>query len=184
MTDYQKKGKELSQLMRVGAHTTPFGTEINLNVLALCGTMTQYPIGCHSQNFTRGLKPMSEPPVKNCDYCDHVGRAYTWRGGETMCENCVGRWPTSGHECRKLIHKLEQQLQNSAPKSELESYQQTQSHLIGRVERLTQQLELSVPKSDLKVLSNYFDDVEGLDDIALKSRVNKLIQGDSDESNC
>lgn len=42
-------------------------------------------------------------PVKECDYCDHVGMAYTSMAGETMCKSCLSELPSDAAECRKLI---------------------------------------------------------------------------------
>lgn len=42
-------------------------------------------------------------PVKECDYCDHVGMAYTTMAGETLCKSCLSDLPTDAAECRKLI---------------------------------------------------------------------------------
>ena len=42
-------------------------------------------------------------PVKECDYCDHVGMAYTSMAGETMCKSCLSELPSDAAECRKLV---------------------------------------------------------------------------------
>ncbi len=49
-------------------------------------------------------------PIKNCDYCDHVGMAYTTMTGETICKSCLSDLPTDPADCRRLIVKQRKQL--------------------------------------------------------------------------
>lgn len=53
---------------------------------------------------------MSDYPIKDCDYCEHVGKAYTSRDGETICEACLSKYPTSSRDCRMKIQELERRL--------------------------------------------------------------------------
>lgn len=54
---------------------------------------------------------MNDYPIKDCDYCEHAGKAYTSRDGETICESCLSKYPTSSRDCRIKIQELEKEIE-------------------------------------------------------------------------
>lgn len=70
-------------------------------------------------------------PVKECDYCDHVGMAFTFMNGETICEKCHSDLPFDSTECIKLIVKQRKRI------TELES---ENSNLAVRCNKFNDQL--------------------------------------------
>lgn len=52
---------------------------------------------------------MSKYPVKECDYCDHVGIAYTFGDGETVCKSCHLKLPIETGSLRKALVAAQRQ---------------------------------------------------------------------------
>ena len=50
---------------------------------------------------------MSEYPVKNCDYCDHVGKAFTFANGETTCKTCLSDLGGDTRSLKLLVKRLQ-----------------------------------------------------------------------------
>ena len=78
-------------------------------------------------------------PVKECDYCDHVGMAFTFMNGETICEKCHSDLPFDSTECRKLIVKQRKRI------TELES---ENSNLAVRCNKFNDQLNEALLDAD------------------------------------
>ncbi|MCH9735821.1 MAG: hypothetical protein K0U78_14925 [Actinomycetia bacterium] len=90
---------------------------------------------------------MSDYPIKSCDYCEHVGKTYTFRDGETICKTCLSKYPTTARDCRIKIKELENQLVTA---------KENQKHLI--LEHMSKVIKLeseSIPKSEIEELLNY-----------------------------
>ena len=86
-------------------------------------------------------------PVKECDYCDHVGMAYTTMAGETLCKSCLSDLPTDAAECRKLIveqrkriAELEKRLETPTGLREFICVEQMKSLSLAEIHRANQAL--------------------------------------------
>lgn len=85
-------------------------------------------------------------PVKECDYCDHVGMAYTTMAGETICKSCLSDLPTDAAECRKLIVEQRKRI------AELEKYNlglATESHELQQKLEAAEQRIVELEKNQL-----------------------------------
>lgn len=69
------------------------------------------------------MESKNKYPVKHCDYCDHVGMAFTFMTGETVCKKCHSEMPVDSSECRSLIVKLKKELDKERVRKEA-SYKQ------------------------------------------------------------
>ena len=45
-------------------------------------------------------------PVKTCDYCKTVGKAFTFMNGETICHRCLASVSTEPLKIRKEVFQL------------------------------------------------------------------------------
>lgn len=75
-------------------------------------------------------------PAKKCRYCDHVGTAYTFTNGLTICRTCFVGLPIELKDCYDEIVKLRKevvtlQAAQSVQAAELERLQQCESALKG-----------------------------------------------------